>query len=124
MDKINYSITCSNLAAEKALEQINKRNKLGTLGIRLGIRGAGCNGYMLAVEFADKQLSEDYIFEFNGVKFYIDAKSIIYLNGTHIDYKVGLMKSGFDFNIPNKIGECGCGTSLSFNLGDKNDIQE
>lgn len=111
---MEYKITCTSIAAEKAKEQIAKRNKPETKGIRIGLRGGGCNGFSIIMEFVDKPGEKDHIFSFNDVSFYIDPKSIVYLNGTEIDYEQGLMGHGFKFRIPQQKGSCGCGESISF----------
>jgi len=112
--KEKFTITCTLLAIEKAKEHIAKRNNPETKGIRIGLRGGGCNGFSVLFEFADKVSDKDHKFDFNGVSIYVDPKSIIYLNGTEIDYKTGLMGHGFSFAIPGQKSACGCGASISF----------
>lgn len=107
-------ITCTSLAVEKAREQLAKRNNPNTKGIRLGLRGGGCDGFSIVFEFAELVTEKDHRFDFDGVSFYVDSKSIIYLNGTEIDYEIGLMGRGFRFRIPSQKGTCGCGASISF----------
>ncbi len=114
MNKDTYSITCTPIAAEKAKAQILKRNKPETKGIRIGLRGGGCNGYSIIVEFAEKTTDKDHIFTFDNVSFYVDPKSMIYLNGTQVDYEIGLMGHGFKFSIPGQTGSCSCGASITF----------
>jgi iron-sulfur cluster assembly protein len=62
------------------------------------------------IDFAE---AEDHVFEKNGARVLLGAKSILHLNGTELDYKDELMQSGFVFNNPNVKGTCGCGTSFS-----------
>lgn len=107
-------ITCTALATEKAKEHIKKRNKPDTKGIRIGLRGGGCNGYSIIMEFVDNPHIKDHIFTFDDVSIYVDPKSLIHLNGTEIDYEIGLMGRGFKFRIPNQKGSCGCGASINF----------
>lgn len=113
-EKIEYKITCTPFAVEKAKEHIAKRNKPGTKGIRIGLRGGGCNGFSIIMDFVDKPSDRDHIFNFDGVSIYVDPRSIIYLNGTEVDYEYGLMGHGFKFHIPGQKGTCGCGASVSF----------
>jgi iron-sulfur cluster assembly protein len=61
----------------------------------------------------DGRAAEDQVFERNGARIFLDAKTILHLNGTELDYKDDLMQSGFVFNNPNVKGTCGCGTSFS-----------
>lgn len=111
---MEYKIACTPIATEKAKEQIAKRNKPETKGIRIGLRGGGCNGFSIVMEFVDNPGEKDHIFSFDGVSIYVDPKSIVYLNGTEIDYEHGLMGHGFKFRIPQQKGTCGCGASISF----------
>jgi iron-sulfur cluster assembly protein len=109
-----YTVTCTPIAVENAKAQIANRNNPETKGIRVGLRGGGCNGFSIIMEFVDKTNDKDHIFNFDGVSIYVDPKSIIYLNGTEIDYEVGLMGRGFKFRIPGQTGTCGCGASIAF----------
>ena len=109
-----YSITCTQTATEKVKEKIVQRNKPDTKGIRIGLRGGGCNGFSIIMEFVDKPSDKDHIFSFDDVSIYVDPKSIIYLNGTEIDYEHGLMGHGFKFRIPGQKSTCGCGASINF----------
>lgn len=113
-EKIEYKVTCTSIAVEKTKEKITQRNKPETKGIRLGLRGGGCNGFSIVMEFVDKPHDKDHIFTFDGVSIYVDPKSIVYLNGVEVDYETGLMGHGFKFRIPNQKGTCGCGESISF----------
>ena len=72
----------------------------------------GCSGYEYKMEI-DSPAAEDEVFEKNGARVLLDAKSIHHLDGTEMDYKDELMQSGFVFNNPNVKGTCGCGTSFS-----------
>jgi iron-sulfur cluster assembly protein len=114
MEDKEYKIVCTPIAAKKAKKYIVERNNPNTKGIRFGLRSGGCDGLSPVIEFADKVNEKDHIFVFDGVSFYIDQKSMVYLNGTTIDYKVSLMGSGFRFDIPQKVGNCSCGASIKF----------
>ncbi len=95
---------------KKLIEHENKPN----LGLRIGVKGGGCSGmsYVLSIdEVTPKQF--DSIFEQDGVKILIDAKSHLYLDGTNIDYKESVMGGGFEFNNPMAKKSCGCGTSFT-----------
>jgi iron-sulfur cluster assembly protein len=81
--------------------------------IRVGVKTAGCSGLAYKLEYADAPGMGDEVVEAHGVKVIVDAKSVLYLLGTEMDYKVEQMKSGFVFNNPNKKGECGCGESFT-----------
>ncbi len=106
-------ITLTPGAAQEIKRMIEKEQK-PNLGLRVGIKGGGCSGmsYVLAIEEAiPKQY--DSVFEQEGVKMLIDAKSHLYLDGTTIDYKNSLMSGGFEFQNPLAKKSCGCGSSFT-----------
>ena len=80
-------------------------------GFRVGIRGGGCAGYQYALEFSF-QKENDFVFNFDGLKVYLDPISAMHLEGTVIDYISGLYGTGFKFNNPNAKTTCGCGSSF------------
>ncbi len=83
------------------------------LGIRLGVRTAGCSGLAYVLEFVDEPDSHDQCFESQGVNIYVDPKSMVYLNGLQMDFVTEGLNSGFKFTNPNQKGECGCGESFT-----------
>ena len=100
-------------AAEEAKRLIAKEQK-PNLGLRIGVQGGGCSGmsYVLAVEDVTPKM-HDTVFEQDGVKVLVDAKSHLYLDGTTLDYKHALIGGGFEFRNPNAQKSCGCGHSFS-----------
>lgn len=82
-------------------------------GIRVGIRTAGCSGLAYVLEFVDDPEPTDDSFESNGVKVFVDPKSMVYLNGLRMDYVTEGLNEGFKFTNPNQKGECGCGESFT-----------
>ncbi len=105
-------ITLSDIAAEKARKFIARRAG-ATLGLRLAVRASGCSGLAYAVEFAEKAEPGDVEFEDHGVRILVDQKSLIYLDGTRLDYARAGMKEGFKFDNPNAKEKCGCGDSFN-----------
>jgi iron-sulfur cluster assembly protein len=98
-------------AIEKIRQIFEREGVFG--GLRLGILGGGCSGLSYQFKFETKPRERDHIFDFDGVKIFIDPKSLIYLRGLTLDYKESLMQSGFVFENPNASKSCGCGTSFS-----------
>ena len=98
-------------AVEKIRQTFAKEGVAG--GLRLGVLGGGCSGLSYQIKFEPRERSTDKIFEFDGVKVFIDPKSMLYLDGMTLDYKESLMYSGFSFENPNAKKSCGCGTSFS-----------
>lgn len=81
-------------------------------GLRVGVRGGGCAGYQYVLDFSNVK-SNDFIFEQDGLKIYVDPISAMHLEGTVIDYVTGLQGAGFKFINPNAKSTCGCGSSYS-----------
>lgn len=90
---------------------LNHRGK--GLGLRLGVRTSGCSGMAYVLEFVDEINDDDIVFEDKGVKVIIDGKSMVYLDGTELDFVKEGLNEGFKFNNPNVSNECGCGESFN-----------
>src|SRR5947207_11485311 len=74
-------------AVEMAKKQLIKRGTPDA-AIRLGLRGGGCSGFTYVIEFSDDPPRErDRVFDFDGVRVYVDPKSLIYLAGTVLDWE-------------------------------------
>ncbi len=82
-------------------------------GLRLGVQGGGCSGLSYNIRFDTQPRERDRIFEFSGVRVFVDPKSFIYLHGMTLDWEQTLMHQGFVFKNPNAQKSCGCGSSFS-----------
>ena len=82
-------------------------------GLRIGVRGGGCSGLSYFLDPETEEKTGDQIIDAYGVRVFIDPKSLIYLQGSVLDYKSGLMESGFKFENPNAGKGCGCGESFT-----------
>ncbi|MFT5720385.1 MAG: iron-sulfur cluster assembly protein [Motiliproteus sp.] len=82
-------------------------------GIRVAVRTTGCSGMAYVLEFSDAAAPEDQVFDIDGVKVIIDPKSLLYLDGTELDFAKEGLNEGFKFNNPNARSECGCGESFN-----------
>jgi iron-sulfur cluster assembly protein len=82
-------------------------------GLRVGVKGGGCSGLTYTLGFDGEAHEGDSVIEENGVKLFIDGKSLFYLMGTILDFTDGLNGKGFIFNNPNASKTCGCGESFS-----------
>jgi iron-sulfur cluster assembly protein len=87
-------------------------NRGSGLGIRVGVRTSGCSGMAYVLEFVDSTDEHDSVFEGHGVKVIIDPKSLVYLDGTELDFVKEGLNEGLKFNNPNASSECGCGESF------------
>jgi len=99
----------------KAIDRIRKTfEKEGVAGgLRLGVLGGGCSGLSYQFKFDAKERPTDKVLDYDGVKIFVDPKSLLYLDGMVLDYQESLMQSGFVFDNPNAKKACGCGTSFS-----------
>jgi iron-sulfur cluster assembly protein len=108
-----YKFDLTPIAIEKAYEKLKDRSSEDSY-IRVGVRGGKCSGFSYVIEFYDGlPKNKDIVFIFDKVKILIDVKSIIYLNGTILDWESDVMKHGFVFKNPNIKSECGCKESFS-----------
>ena len=105
------SISLSESAARHVAAYLDKRGK--GIGIRLGVKPSGCSGMSYKLEYADEQQEGDMVFESNGIHILIDPKSLVYLDGTELDYVKEGLNEGFQFHNPNVKNECGCGESFN-----------
>jgi iron-sulfur cluster assembly protein len=82
-------------------------------GLRLGVMGGGCSGLSYSIKFDTRPRERDRIYDFDGVRVFVDPKSFLYLHGMTLDYEETLMRQGFNFINPNSTRSCGCGSSFS-----------
>ncbi|RKS84525.1 iron-binding apoprotein IscA [Orbus hercynius] len=105
------SITLTESAAHRVQSFLVNRGK--GVGLRLGVRTSGCSGMAYILEFADDVNADDTIFEDKSVKIIVDKKSLVYIDGTELDFVKEGLNEGFKFNNPNVQNECGCGESFN-----------
>jgi iron-sulfur cluster assembly protein len=82
-------------------------------GLRVGVKNGGCAGMEYTMEWAAEKKPFDEVVEDKGAKVLIDAKALMFLLGTEMDYQTSVLKSGFTFNNPNQVSACGCGESVT-----------
>ena len=112
------TMTVTPQAVDAIGRQLKKR---GTpeASLRLGLRGGGCSGFSYVIEFHDgppraRDRTFDYVASDGApVRVVVDPKSLLYLNGTVLEWEQTLMRQGFKFANPNEKSSCGCGTSFS-----------
>lgn len=107
------SIQLTERAANRVRALMQQGKIPPTAGLRLAVQGGGCSGLTYAVRFDSQPAERDRIFEFEGVRVFVDPKSLIYLAGTVLDFKDELMQQGFVFENPNARKGCGCGVSFT-----------
>ncbi len=104
-------ITLTETAAEHVKNYLQNRGK--GKGLRLAVKTTGCSGMAYVLEFVDETDASDKVFESNGVSIFVDPKSLVYVDGTELDYGKEGLNEGFKFNNPNVKDECGCGESFN-----------
>ncbi len=105
------SITLTNAAGSHIERFLQKRGR--GLGVRLGVKTTGCSGLAYVIEYVDELSVDDTVFEDKGIKVIVDAKSLVYLDGTQLDFVKEGLNEGFKFTNPNEKNRCGCGESFS-----------
>ena len=106
------AISITEHAAGRVKAFLENRGK--GVGVRLGVKTSGCSGMAYVIEFVDEiNEMEDEVFESNGVNIIVDKKSLVYLDGTEMDYTKEGLNEGFKFNNPNEKDSCGCGESFT-----------
>jgi iron-sulfur cluster assembly accessory protein len=99
-------------AVAKVKEIMAQQNPVPA-GLRVGVVGGGCSGFSYSMSFENGAGMMDKVFDIDGLKVYVDATSVMYLNGCIVDYVETLEGAGFKFENPNVKSTCGCGSSFS-----------
>jgi iron-sulfur cluster assembly protein len=102
-------LTLTDAAAERVRDLMAKGEGVG---LRVGVKNGGCAGMEYTMEWAKEPKPFDEVVEDKGAKVLIEAKALMFLLGTQMDYQSGILKSGFVFNNPNQTSACGCGESV------------
>ena len=105
------AITLTETAAKRVEKFLANRSK--GVGLRLAVKTTGCSGMAYTLEFVDELQAEDVVFDSFGVKVIVDPKSLVYIDGTELDFTKEGLNEGFKFNNPNVKDECGCGESFT-----------
>ncbi|MBX3404754.1 MAG: iron-sulfur cluster insertion protein ErpA [Phycisphaeraceae bacterium] len=102
-------------AAAREVRNIIEQQELDKdkVRLRVGVKGGGCSGFSYLLDLTESQKETDEVFERHGIKLIVDPKSLLYLNGTVIDFRDEIMGRGFVFQNPNATTTCGCGSSFA-----------
>lgn len=105
------AISLTTPAAERVKTYLDAR---GTgIGLRVGVKKTGCNGFAYVVNYADAVADDDVVFEDQGIRVIVDRSSLELIDGTEVDFVKEGLNEAFRFRNPNVTGECGCGESFS-----------
>jgi iron-sulfur cluster assembly protein len=105
------AITLTDAAAARVKQFLDNRGK--GMGLRLGVKTTGCSGMAYIIEYADALEEGDVVFDDHGIKVIVNPRSLVYLDGTELDYAKDGLNEGFKFNNPNVKDMCGCGESFN-----------
>ncbi|MBB4286736.1 HesB/IscA family protein [Roseospira goensis] len=100
-------------AAAARVHALMARATTPVLGIRVGVKKAGCSGLQYQIEYVEEAKPFEDVVESKGVRVYIDPMAVMYLLGSEMDYEETKMHSGFVFRNPNEKDRCGCGESFT-----------
>lgn len=106
-------ITISEIAKNRVLQMLQSEDYDHTYFVRVSVTQGGCSGLAYEMKFDNIILSTDEVFTDKSIKIVVDAKSLLYLLGTELDFSEGLSGKGFYFNNPNASRTCSCGESFS-----------
>jgi iron-sulfur cluster assembly protein len=113
-EKAGPTIHVTEKAAKKIIALLEKDGVSPLVGgLRVGVQGGGCSGLSYAMRLDTQARDRDKIFEEFGARLFVDPKSLLFLNGTVLEYEETLMRQGFVFQNPNAARNCGCGSSFT-----------
>lgn len=115
------SLTLTEVAAREVKKLIEQQQEAARkngdepakLYLRVGVKGGGCSGFSYSLDLTETKSEEDEVWQEHGVDVVCDSKSLLYLEGTTVDFKDEVMGRGFVFTNPNATSSCGCGSSFS-----------
>jgi len=105
------AISMTAAAADRVRSFLTNRGK--GVGLRVGVKTTGCSGLAYVLEFVDELNEDDQVFDHDDLKLIVDGKSLVYIDGTQLDFVKEGLNEGFQFNNPNVDAECGCGESFT-----------
>jgi iron-sulfur cluster assembly protein len=105
-------------AAAERINEIIEDSDMPVVGVRVGIKNAGCAGQAYTLDYVSEAIAGDDHVEDKGVHVYVEPKATLFLLGTVMDFEEDILKSGFTFKNPNQTGECGCGESVQLKPAD------
>jgi iron-sulfur cluster assembly protein len=103
-------VTLTDIAQQKVSEFLSTEEHADA-GLRVAVKGGGCSGFQYQLAL-DEARDTDEVFDFEGIRIFVDPQSLRYVDGSVVDYTESLMGSGFQVNNPNVVAACGCGSSF------------
>ena len=111
-------------AAAERIREIMEDSDKPVIGVRVGVRNAGCAGMAYTLDYVAEPVKGDDHVNDKGVDVYVEPKATMFLLGTVMDFEESKMSAGFTFKNPNQTGACGCGESVQLQPADLKAIAE
>ncbi|MEO4040396.1 iron-sulfur cluster assembly accessory protein [Hoeflea sp. CAU 1731] len=108
---IDKQVTLSDAAAVRIADIL--AGEAGKSALRVSVEGGGCSGFSYKFDLVDEGAGDDLVLEKGNARVLIDSLSLVYMDGSEIDFVDNLMGQSFQINNPNAVASCGCGTSFS-----------
>ncbi len=108
--------------AAKRIKQIIANAQKPVIGVRVGVKNAGCAGMAYTLDYVEKPVAGDDHVSDKGVDVFIEPRATLFLLGTEMDFKTAKLSSGFTFTNPNQSGACGCGESVQLEPADLKEL--
>lgn len=106
-------IEVTEVAAEEAIDLMEQEGvDLDVAGLRLFVQQGGCAGLSYGMRFDNEPEEDDTVYEYHGLRVFVDPASMRYVEGSVLDFEGGLQGAGFTVENPNVVSECGCGESF------------
>jgi iron-sulfur cluster assembly accessory protein len=112
LNPVSAPLTLTPQAVTKVNEIMATQDPLPS-GLRIGVVGGGCSGFQYSMSFENQAGMMDKVLKFGDLKVFVDATSLMYLNGCVVDYVETLEAAGFKFDNPSVKSTCGCGSSFN-----------
>ena len=100
-------------AAASRVKEIMANADERYVGVRVGVKNAGCAGMEYTMDYATEKGAIDEVVEDKGVTIFIDPAAVLFLLGSTVDYQVDKLSAKFVFDNPNQTDACGCGESVT-----------
>ena len=111
-------------AAAERVREIMQESETPVMGVRVGIKNAGCAGQAYTLDYVSEPVKGDDHVVDKGVNVFVEPKATLFLLGTVMDFEEDILKSGFTFKNPNQTDACGCGESVTLKPADLKALAE
>ncbi len=85
----------------------------GKNALRVAVNGGGCSGFQYEFVLESDRNDDDLAVERDGATVLIDSISLVYMDGSEIDFVDDLIGQSFKVKNPQAKASCGCGTSFT-----------